>query len=57
NLNSLPELLLLSGGTPIYYQKEIIGSIGISGGGSAENDDTIAQSVGIAEAGISTKKL
>jgi uncharacterized protein GlcG (DUF336 family) len=48
---------LLSGGTPIYYQKEIIGSIGISGGGSAENDDTIAQSVGIAEAGISTKKL
>jgi uncharacterized protein GlcG (DUF336 family) len=57
NLNSLPELLLLSGGAPIYYQKEIIGSIGIAGGGSAENDDTIAQSVGIAEAGISTKKL
>lgn len=56
NLNSLPELLLLSGGAPIYYNNEIIGSIGVAGGGSAENDDIIAQSVAIPEAGISAKK-
>ena len=57
NLNSLPELLLLSGGAPIYYQNNIIGSIGIAGGGSAENDDQIAQCVNIPDAGISTKQL
>ena len=56
NLNTLPELLLLSGGAPIYYKNEIIGSIGVAGGGSAENDDIIAQSVAIPEAGISAKK-
>lgn len=56
NLNSLPELLLLSGGAPIYYKDEIIGSIGVAGGGSAENDDIIAQSVAIPKAGISAKK-
>ena len=56
NLNSLPELLLLSGGAPIYYKNEIVGSIGIAGGGSAENDDNIAQSVSITEAGISARK-
>lgn len=56
NLNTLPELLLLSGGSPLYYKNEIIGSIGIAGGGSAENDDIIAQSVAIPQAGISAKK-
>ena len=56
NLNSLPELLLLSGGAPLYYNNEIIGSIGVAGGGSAENDDIIAQSVAIPEAGISARK-
>ena len=56
NLNTLPELLLLSGGAPLYYRNEIIGSIGVAGGGSAENDDLIAQSVAIPEAGISAGK-
>lgn len=56
NLNSLPELLLLSGGTPIWYRGEIIGSVGISGGGSPENDDWIAQSATIPEIGITTTK-
>ena len=56
NLNTLPELLLLSGGAPIYYNNEIIGSIGVAGGGSAENDYIIAQSVGIPAAGISARK-
>lgn len=56
NLNTLPELLLLSGGSPIYYNGEIVGAIGVAGGGSAENDDIIAKSAEILEAGISTKK-
>ena len=50
NLNTLPELLLLSGGTPLYYKGEVIGSIGIAGGGSAENDDIIAKAATIPEA-------
>lgn len=56
NLNTLPELLLLSGGIPIWYQGNIIGSIGIAGGGSAENDDLIAKSVAIPQLKITTSK-
>lgn len=56
NLNSLPELLLLSGGMPIWYKGEIIGSVDVSGGGSPENDDWIAQSATIPEIGITTSK-
>ncbi|CAM3509614.1 heme-binding protein [Flavobacterium gelidilacus] len=56
NLNSLPELLLLSGGSPIYYKGNIIGSIGVSGGGGPENDDLIAKSAAITEIGITTTK-
>ena len=56
NLNTLPELLLLSGGAPLYYKGELIGSIGIAGGGSAENDDIIAKAATIPEAGITTTK-
>ncbi|MES2239006.1 MAG: heme-binding protein [Bacteroidota bacterium] len=55
NLNSLPELLLLSGGAPIWFKGNIIGSIGVSGGGSPENDDLIAKSATIPELGITTK--
>lgn len=56
NLNSLPELLLLSGGVPIWFKGNIIGSIGVSGGGSPENDDLIAKSATIPELGITTTK-
>lgn len=56
NLNTLPELLLLSGGTPIYYNKNIIGSIGVAGGGSAENDDMLSKEAQITELGITTTK-
>lgn len=56
NLNTLPELLLLSGGIPLWYQGNVIGSIGIAGGGSAENDDLIAKSVSISQLGITTSK-
>ena len=34
NLNTLPELLLLSGGVPLWYHGSVIGNIGIAGGGS-----------------------
>lgn len=42
NLNTLPELLLLGGGSPIYKDGKLVGSIGVSGGGSGENDHNLA---------------
>ncbi|SFB78561.1 heme-binding protein [Kaistella jeonii] len=42
NLNTLPELLLLGGGTPIFKDGILVGGIGISGGGGGENDHNIA---------------
>ena len=56
NLNTLPELILLSGGVPIWYKGNIIGSIGVAGGGSAENDDLIAKSATLTEIGLTTTK-
>lgn len=56
NLNTLPELLLLSGGVPIWYKGNVIGSVGVAGGGNAENDDLIAKSASIPEIGITTTK-
>ncbi|MGF1926089.1 MAG: heme-binding protein [Bacteroidia bacterium] len=44
NLASLPELLLLGGGVPLYHNGKVIGAIGIAGGGSPENDDLIGRS-------------
>ena len=54
NLNTLPELLLLSGGSPVWYKGMVRGSIGVAGGGSPENDDAIARSCSITECGITT---
>lgn len=42
NLNTVAELLLLGGGVPIWKDGELIGSIGVSGGGGGENDHLIA---------------
>ena len=42
NLNTLPELLLLGGGVPIWLDGELIGSLGVSGGGGGESDHNIA---------------
>lgn len=56
NLSTLPELLLLSGGYPLWKEGRVIGSVGIAGGGSPENDDLIASKAEILESGISTKK-
>ena len=57
NLNTLPELLLLSGGTPIFWKGNVVGSIGVAGGGSAENDDLIARAAKIPEKEITTDNL
>ncbi|TDD75279.1 heme-binding protein [Flavobacterium caseinilyticum] len=54
NLATLPELLLLGGGHPLWYHGKVIGSIGIAGGGSPENDDAIAKSAAISAAQIKT---
>lgn len=54
NLNTVSDLLLLSGGVPIWYNGKIIGSVGIAGGGSPENDDLLAKSASIPELGITT---
>jgi uncharacterized protein GlcG (DUF336 family) len=54
NLNTIPELLLIIGGAPIYYNGNVIVSIGISGGGSPENDNLIAKSRQISEIRITT---
>ncbi|KQM69519.1 hypothetical protein ASE74_05900 [Pedobacter sp. Leaf216] len=43
NLANLPELLLLGGGVPLWYENKVVGSIGVAGGGSVENDDKIAK--------------
>lgn len=54
NLANLPELLLLGGGVPLRYQGQVIGAVGISGGGGAENDDLIGHAASLPEAGITT---
>lgn len=43
NLNTLPELLLLGGGVPIWKDGELVGSIGVSGAGGGKNDHDVAQ--------------
>jgi uncharacterized protein GlcG (DUF336 family) len=55
NLNTLPELLLLGGGMPIWKEGELVGSIGISGGGGGENDHNIAKKA-VENSGFNTSK-
>lgn len=43
NLNTLPELLLLGGGVPIIYKKQLIGAVGVAGAGGSIQDDQCAQ--------------
>ena len=42
NLASLPELLLLGGGIPLRTEGQIVGAIGVAGGGGAVNDHACA---------------
>lgn len=43
NLNTIPELLLLGGGVPIWKNGELVGSLGVSGGGGGDNDHLISK--------------
>ncbi len=43
NLNTLPELLLLGGGMPIWKGGVLVGSIGVSGAGGGEADHNVAR--------------
>ena len=56
NLANLPELLLLSGGQPLWQNGKLVGGVGVAGGGSPDNDDTLAKAAIISEIGISTQK-
>ena len=42
NLNTIADLLLLGGGVPIWKDGELVGSVGVSGGGGGDNDHLIA---------------
>lgn len=44
NLTTLPELLLLGGGLPLTARGQIVGAIGVAGGGGALHDRACAQS-------------
>lgn len=43
NLTSVPELLLLGGGLPLMAQGQVVGAIGVAGGGGALQDRACAQ--------------
>ena len=42
NLAALPELLLLGGGVPVAAAGQVVGAIGVAGGGGAVNDHACA---------------
>lgn len=43
NLTTVPELLLLGGGLPLRAKGEVVGAIGVAGGGGAQQDRACAQ--------------
>ncbi|MGK5032862.1 GlcG/HbpS family heme-binding protein [Janthinobacterium sp. DSP2-3-3] len=43
NLSTVPELLLLGGGLPLMAQGQVVGAIGVAGGGGAQQDRACAQ--------------
>ena len=53
NLGTLPELLL-SGGVPLLHNGQVVGAVGVAGGGSPENDDLLGRAAALPEAGITT---
>jgi uncharacterized protein GlcG (DUF336 family) len=42
NLNSLPQLLLLGGGVPLYAGTELVGALGVAGAGGPAQDEQCA---------------
>lgn len=55
NLNTLPELLLLAGGVPIWKEGELVGGLGVSGAGGGQTDHNVAQKA-VENLGFSIKK-
>ena len=55
NLNTLPELLLLGGGFPIFKDGELVGSLGVSGAGGGQTDHNVAQKA-VENLGFTIKK-
>lgn len=53
NLNTLPELLLLGGGVPLYEGPELVGALGVAGAGGAQQDEQCALDAA-AKAGLAT---
>lgn len=43
NLTTVPELLLLGGGLPLMAQGQVVGAIGVAGGGGARQDRACAR--------------
>ncbi len=52
NLNTLPELLLLGGGVPLWHNGQVVGGVGVAGGGGPETDDLLGRAAALPEAGI-----
>ncbi|MDQ2793429.1 MAG: heme-binding protein [Bacteroidota bacterium] len=52
NLNTLPELLLLGGGVPLWHNGQVVGGVGVSGGGGPETDDLLGRAAALPEVGI-----
>ena len=52
NLNSIPELLLLGGGVPLFAEGELVGAMGVAGAGGSEQDEACvlkaAEQIGLA---------
>lgn len=55
NLRTLPELLLLGGGIPIWKGENLIGSLGVSGAGGSVPDHLLAKQA-VEKLGFSTLK-
>lgn len=55
NLANLPELLLLGGGSPLYYKDQLIGAVGVAGGGGPEGDDAFSKAAVLPEYNISAR--
>ena len=55
NLITLPELVLLGGGVPVFKDGELVGNLGVSGGGGGENDHNIAKKA-VESLGFTIKK-
>jgi len=54
NLAYLPELLLLGGGVPLRAEGQIVGALGVAGGGGAVNDHACALAAIAADATFDT---